>query len=109
MVKPTWPPAMGDDYENRFVREADSESLAGGVSSKCVMSRALLKGTSGAAEKGASKEDEVAGISGEKGLWSVAEEAFLPRGAFEGQWSGGGFLLRRLCLRRWLSPFISRM
>ena len=38
-------------------------------------------------------------FSGEKGLWSVAEEAFLPE-AFEGQWSAGGFLLRRLCLRR---------
>ena len=29
------------------------------------------------------------GFSGEKGLWSVAEEAFLPRGAFAGSVFGG--------------------
>ena len=28
-------------------------------------------------------------FSGEKGLWSVAEEAFLSRGAFEGSVVGG--------------------
>ena len=41
-------------------------------------------------------------LSGEKGLWSVAEEALLPRSAFgrRSQRSEGGFLLRRLCLSR---------
>jgi hypothetical protein len=39
-------------------------------------------------------------FSGEKGLWSVVEEALLPRSAFggEAQRSVGGFRLRRLCL-----------
>ena len=50
------------------------------------------------------------GISGEKGLWSVAEEALLPRVAFGAGLAGQGWVrLRRLCLRRKLSPFISRM
>ena len=50
------------------------------------------------------------GYAGVKGLWSVAEEALRPRGAFVGdQRSEDGFRLRRLCLRRKLSPFISRM
>ena len=39
-------------------------------------------------------------FSGEKGLWSVAEEAFLPEARSRGQWLLGGFLLRRLCLSR---------
>jgi hypothetical protein len=59
-----------------------------------------VMGDQWAEEKGASKRKDYSGISGEKGLWSVAEEAFLPRGSFEGRWSAGAFLLRRLCLRR---------
>jgi hypothetical protein len=42
-------------------------------------------------------------FSGEKGLWSVAEEALLPRKRVRrgAQRSVvGGFLLRRLCLSR---------
>ena len=36
----------------------------------------------GAEQKGATNKDEVQLFSGEKGLWSVAEEALLSRGAF---------------------------
>ena len=45
-----------------------------------------------AKEKGASKRKDYAGISGGKGLWSVAEEAFLPRGAIKGSVFGGWIL-----------------
>ena len=39
--------------------------------------------------KGSQWEQGLRGISGEKGLWSVAEEAFLPRSAFGGSSVGG--------------------
>jgi hypothetical protein len=55
-----------------------------------------------AEQKQTTGEHEVVGISGEKGRWSVAEEALLPRGGFGGrvQRSAAGVRLRRLCLRR---------
>ena len=43
------------------------------------------------------------GLFWKKGLWSVAEEALLPRsrvGSGRSQWSEGGVRLRRLCLSR---------
>jgi hypothetical protein len=51
---------------------------------------------------------KVLGYSGDKELRSVVEEALLPRGApgEGGFWrSADGARLRRLCLRRKLSPF----
>ena len=59
------------------------------VSPACVV-KARAIGNQWGREKGSRQEKDYTGISGEKGLWSVAEEAFLPRGAFEGSVFGGG-------------------
>ena len=42
------------------------------------------KETTRAEREGTSREDRRRGFSGEKGLWSVAEEALFPRSAFGG-------------------------